>query len=606
MANTALNLVSLDFNGVKNNLINFLSSQEAFKDYNFNGSNISVLLDLLAYNTNLNAFYLNMMASEMFLDSAQLRASVVSRAKELNYTPRSYKSSKAYVNIQFPQANLSVLELPAGTQFSGKNANGSYTFTSNTSVFTYPSGGYFNVNNYIIYEGVNVTDSFTVDNGIEGQQFILSNLNVDTDTLNVTVLENNGTDIIQYNQATSLFGLSNTSPAFFVQSIADTSYEIVFGDGTFGRLPQNGSTILATYRITSGTDGNGCTNFVINTNLGPINGLTSALSYTLTTANASFNGANSESIESIRFNAPRHFQTQERAVTSNDYKTLILQNFTDIKSVHVYGGEDASDGVNYGKVFISPVTYSGFNLSDAEKYDIASYLSDKSVLGITPTLIDPDYLYLMVNAKVKYDSLVTTKSPNDIIAVVTTAIQNYNETNLIDFNITFSLSRFEAAINDADASILTNETKIHLRKDVAPIPYEPITITVDFNNQIIPGSIYSSQFNTGISTFIYTDYNPNVNSFTIQQNNDGSVNITNSKSVIYLKDIINNSYTSAGTIDYNTGIISLNTITISQTAINNYIIQFFASPYNSDILAKNNNVLEIDIENGVTVSATAA
>ena len=498
------------------------------------------------------------------------------------------------------------LEIPAGTQFSGKNANGSFTFTSNTSVFSYPSGGYFTVNNYVIYEGTTINDSFVVDYGIEGQQFILSNLNIDTDTLSVAVLENNGANTIQYNQATSLFGLNNTSPAFFVQAIADTSYEIVFGDGVFGRKPQDGSTILASYRITNGTDGNGCTNFVINTNLGPINGLTSALSYTLSTANASFNGANSESIESIRFNAPRYYQTQERAVTTNDYKTLILQNFTDVKTVNVYGGENITGSVNYGKIFISPVTYSGFNLSDAEKNEISLYLSDKSVLGITPILIDPDYLYLVINTNVKYDSMVTTLSPNDIQALVTTAIQNYNEANLIDFNITFSLSRFEATINNADASILTNESKVLLRKDVAPIPYQPITITVDFNNQIVPGSIYSTQFNTGTSTYIYTDYNPNINSFTIQQNSDGSVNISNSKAVIYLKDVINNSYISAGTIDYDNGILSLKTITISETATENYIIKFFASPYHADISSKQNNVLEIDIENGVTVTATAA
>lgn len=602
MANTALNLVSLDFDSIKNNLINFLSSQETFKDYNFNGSSISVLLDVLAYNTSLNAFYLNMMASEMFLDSAQLRASVVSRAKELNYTPRSYKSSKAIVNIKFPQSNLSVLEIPSGTAFTGKNANGSYTFVSNTAVFSYPSGGYFTVNNYPIYEGVTFTDTFTVDYGIEGQQFILTNTTVDTDTLTVTVLENNGANNIAYSSASSLFGVNSNSAVYFIQAIADTSYEIVFGDNVFGRTPQDGAIILVSYRTTSGTDGDGCTNFVINTNLGPINGLSTSLNYTLTTANSSYGSANSESIESIRYNAPRAYQTQERAVTANDFKTMILQNYTDVKAVNVYGGEEDTTAVSYGKVFISPVTYSGFNLSDAEQSDITTYITDRCTIGITPVVINPDYLYIITNTTVKYDSRSTTNTPIQIQALVTTAIQNFNNNNLIDFNITFYASEFDQEVTQADPSIISSQTKLLLRKDISPVFYEPTQITLKYYNALVPGSLNSTQFNSGTSTYIYTDYNPNVNSFTIQPNSDGTVSINNSKNIVYLKDIINNSYTNAGTINYQTGTIILNTVTVTAAAADNYYIQFFVEPNNFDVSTQQNSVLEIDLEAGVTVT----
>lgn len=605
MANTALNLVTLDFDTVKNNLKNFLKSQDVFKDYDFEGSNINVLLDLLAYNTNLNAFYLNMMASEMFLDSAQLRASVVSRAKELNYTPRSYKSSKALVNMQFAQSGLSVLEIPAGTTFTGKNANGSYTFVSNTSVFSYPSSGYFTVNNYPIYEGTSVVDSFTMNYGIEGQQFVLTNINVDTDTIIVTVLENNGANTIQYTEASSLFGLDANSAVFFVQGLADTSYELVFGDNNFGRKPQDGAIILATYRISNGTDGNGCTNFTINTNLGTVNGLSSALSYTLTAANSSYNGSNSESIESIRYNAPRHYQTQERAVTTNDFKTIVLQNYTDVKAVNVYGGETVTGSVNYGKVYISPVTQSGFNLSDAEKNDIIYFLKNKCTLGITPVIVDPDYLYILVNVNVSYDPNVTNKTPNDIEAIVTAAIQQYNSQNLIDFDTTFSLSRFESAINNSDDSILSNQTKTTLRKDVTPLLNEPVTISLDFHNALIPGSIITSQFNSETSTYVYTDYNPNLNTFVIQQADHSPVVIINTKPVIYLKDVINNSFVEAGTIDYDNGIIKLKTINVLSIPNQMYSIQFSATPLNQDIKTKQNDVIEIDIETGVNVTVTA-
>jgi len=606
MANTALNLVTLDFDTVKNNLKNFLKSQDIFKDYDFEGSNINVLLDLLAYNTNLNAFYLNMMASEMFLDSAQLRASVVSRAKELNYTPRSYKSSKALVNMQFAQSGLSVLEIPAGTTFTGKNANGSYTFVSNTSVFSYPSSGYFTVNNYPIYEGTSVVDSFTMNYGIEGQQFVLTNTNVDTDTIIVSVLENNGANTIQYTEASSLFGLDANSAVFFIQGLADTSYELVFGDNNFGRKPQDGAIILATYRISNGTDGNGCTNFTINTNLGTVNGLSSALSYTLTTANSSYNGSNSESIESIRYNAPRHYQTQERAVTTNDFKTIVLQNYTDVKAVNVYGGETVTGSVNYGKVYISPVTQSGFNLSDSEKNDIIYFLKNKCTLGITPVIVDPDYLYILVNVNVSYDPNVTNKTPSDIEAVVTAAIQQYNSQNLIDFDTTFSLSRFESAINNSDDSILSNQTKTTLRKDVTPLLNEPVTISLDFHNALIPGSIVTSQFNSETSTYVYTDYNPNLNTFTIEQGIETPVVIINTKPVIYLKDVINNSFVEAGTIDYDNGIIKLKTINVLSIPNEMYSIQFSATPLNQDIKTKQNDVIEIDIETGVNVTVTAS
>mgnify|MGYP003344828100 FL=1 len=276
MANSSISLVSLDFDDLKNSLKTFLQSQSQFTDYNFDGSSISVLLDLLSYNSYLNAFYLNMVMSESFLDSAQLRGSVVSRAKELNYTPRSYKSSKATVSLQLNQGGLTSLTIPSGIQFNGKNANAAYTFTTNNSVVVYPSGGYFTAN-LDIYEGTYVNDVYVVDNTIQNQRFILSNQNVDTDTIIVLATENSGQTITTFTQALSLYGLNSTSNVYFLQAVNDSSYELVFGDGVFGRAPLNGAIIGATYRVSNGTDADGSTNFNL-TDILPVSGTVTTIS----------------------------------------------------------------------------------------------------------------------------------------------------------------------------------------------------------------------------------------------------------------------------------------------------------------------------------------
>ena len=602
MANTSLNLVSLDFDTIKANLINYLSSQPTFQDYNFAGSNLNVLIDLLSYNTSLNAFYLNMIASEMFLDSAQLRSSVVSRAKELNYTPRSYKSSTAIVNAVFPQPNppLSIFNIPAGTSFSGKNANGSYTFTTDNNIYLYPSNNQCQAN-LQIYEGSYATDSFVMNYGIEGQQFILSNMNVDTSTISVVSVENNGANNIQYQHASSLFNVSNTSPVFFVQAVSDTSWEIVFGDNAFGRTPLDGSTILATYRMTSGTDGNGCSNFSINTNLGPANGLSTAPNYTLTVLANSYNGSNAESIESIRYNAPRAYQVQERAITTRDYETLVLQNYADAAAAHAFGGETVSGSVDYGKVYVAVMSQSGVPFSGIEKLDIQTFLSDKCTIGITPIVIDPDYLYLEITSSATFDSNATTNSIVDIETSISNAIQTFNNANLIGFNKVFSLSRLEEAINGAESSISSNQTTTIMRKDIVPSLNTPTSINISYGNPIVAGSFSSTVFVSENRQYMYTDYNPNNNTFTLVQNSGGGVSVVNSTNTVYLQDVTNPSaqnYTAIGTIDYSMGTISLSQITITGLGdTQSPSIQFTATPAEQDISVNGNVVVQIDLSN---------
>ena len=256
MANSYLNLTSLDFDAYKNNLKSYLKSQSTFVDYDFEGSNMNVLLSVLSYNTYLNAFYLNMVGSESFLDTAQLRDSVVSRAKELNYTPQSYKSPKALIDVSFTDISNSItnrFEIPKGAQFSGSNANGSYSFVTDRPHILKSDNNIFTVQGLEIYQGQYINETFIVDDSIKRQQFVLSNYNVDTDSIAVTISENGGVSTIDYQQAQSLFGVKPDSTVYFIQAFQD-KYEIVFGDGFFGRRPLNNSTILVTYRITEGTN----------------------------------------------------------------------------------------------------------------------------------------------------------------------------------------------------------------------------------------------------------------------------------------------------------------------------------------------------------------
>jgi hypothetical protein len=367
MANNSISLVNLDFDTLKANLKTYLKSQSQFSDYDFDGSNMSVLLDILTYNTHLNAFYTNMAISEAFLDSAQLRNSVISRAKELNYVPRSTKSSEAEINIQFPQSNLSVFSIPAGSKFTGKSGNGTFTFTTDRAHVLYPTGGMFSAN-ISIYEGIYVSDAFVIDSSVEGQRFIMTNDNIDTDSLTVLVSENNGLTNTDFIAAENLYGLGANSSVYFLQATEDTKYEVIFGDGVFGRRPLNSAVIYTTYRTCSGSDADGTTNFTLDDNLGPINGLGSFINPTITVINSGSGGSNAESIDSIRYSAPRHFQTQNRAVTTSDFKNLVLNNFADVKAVNVFGGELVTESVQYGKVFVTPVTFSGAPLSSIQKH----------------------------------------------------------------------------------------------------------------------------------------------------------------------------------------------------------------------------------------------
>lgn len=596
-ANNSISLVSLDFDTLKSQLKTYLKSQSQFSDYDFDGSNMSVLLDILTYNSHLNAFYLNMVASEMFLDSAQLRNSVISIAKSLNYTPRSTKSARALLNLQFAQSGLQSFSIPEGTRFTGKNSRGSYQFVTSESMVLYPANGFFTASNVEVYEGTLTTDVFVVNYALEGQRFILTNEAIDTDSLVVIVSEDNGQTNTTYKKSEQIYNVSANTTAYFVQATEDTRYEVVFGDGVLGKRPKDGSLVTCTYRNTNGSDGNEATNFILNDNLGSINGYGSAIIPTITVVSAGFGGGEAETIEEIRYRAPRYYQTQERAITTNDFQTMVTQQFQYIKNVYVYGGEQ-NGTFQFGQVFITPVTFTGEMLSQAEKDEVQAFLKPKTTIGITPVVVDPDYLYIGVECEVSYIAANTTLSATDIASKVKTSIQNYNTTQLTDFNIEFKTSRFEAAIDASDPSISSNDTNILMRKKFKAEPLQRTFPSVSYRNKIVPGTITSSTFVAGGRSYQYTDYNPNNNTFVVTQTDNDAV-ITNSTNVVYIKDITSPdlvSYQSAGTVDYATGTILMNSIT--PTSLNGLDgINFFARPLSENVTASKNDVISIDPDN---------
>lgn len=600
-ANSSISLVSLDFDTIKSNLKTYLKNQPQFMDYDFDGSNMSVLLDVLSYNTYLNSFYLNMAVSEAFLDSAQLRNSVVSRAKELNYIPMSNRSSRAIIQMYFQSSiQASIVVIPAQTKFSAENANGSYTFVTDTARTLYPSGNFFTITDLSLYEGSYLTDTFAVDYSADNQRFLLTNPTIDTDSIIVSVTENLSATPTSFILADNLYDVGANSNVFFLQGAEDSKYEVVFGDGVFGRRPLDTSIVQVEYRSTAGSDGNGATNFTMDDNLQLTNN-------TITVITSAYGGGNSESIASIKYNAPRHYQTQDRAVTANDFKTLVLSQYPDIKNVHVFGGETLSGTVQFGKAFIAPVTYSGYALSDSEKTEVQTYLLSKCTIGINPVMIDPNFLYLLTTVLVKYNAASTISSPETIASTVSEAIKEYNSTYLTDFNTTFKFSRLEAAINDSDASISSNELKVALRKDLNPDLNSPFYPDVSFFNQVIPGSIYSSTFLSGGREYRYTDYNPNNNTFQVTQSDVGAVILTNSVNTIYLKDVTvvgYETYTPAGSIDYSTGTLALGQITIT-SLLTASKLSFYSRPANQDVNARLNDVILIDDEAGINVTVTA-
>lgn len=588
-ANSSLILSNLDFDTLKNTLKQYMRSQDKFNDYDFDGSNMNVLLDLLAYNTYHNAFYLNMIGNEMFMDTAVIRDSVVSHAKELNYVPRSFKSAEANVSITINSTDASKrsITMPKGTSFTSRFGQQNFTFTTGENIvisdvqINANDTVTFTGNNISLYEGYYVTDTFTfrADNG---QQFQLTNKNVDTSSISVTVIEDVGATTLTYTRASSLFDLASTSQVFFVQGAESDSYEIVFGDGVTGRRPKDNSIIVVEYRISNGQLPNGCDNFYPDSTIGGESNID-------ITVNAKASGGSvSESIESIKYNAPRHFTTQERAITAEDYENLLKINFPEINAVAAYGGENLNPP-QFGKVFVAVDLNEVDGLPESKRNEYYRFLKPRSPVSIDPIFVDPEYTYINIISSIKYNINTTRLTADDVNTLAKSAILQYAATELNNFNRVFRYSKLVSAIDTSQTSIVSNETQFRLIKVYNPtIVGASETFDVKFNLELdkTPSQVFgantlqSSRFTyiTGQKAYIKDDGN-------------GIIAVHSVVSDLKITDI--------GTINYETGLVQIANFAI--IAFENAGIKFYAVPRFKDVTTLNNVILNI-IEEDVVLT----
>jgi hypothetical protein len=576
MANTPI--TELDFLTVKNQLKDYLKNQDRFKDYNFEGSNMSVLLDVLAYNTFQNNYYTNMAINEMFLDSAVLENSVVSHAKELNYLPRSAKSSKAIVRISFQEtSSAETILIPKNTRFSSNFGGSSYTFVSDKNYLARRTEGNTFVSEEItIYEGTVLT-GFDKEGFFGGTsdtfRCVLNNDSIDTDSIEVFLND----ETIQYSYAPNIFGVGPNDTVFYVEPYFDNKYAVVFGRNIFGNQPNENDDIKISYRICSASEPNGASRFS-----------TSFRSNTIVqTIRPALGGASRETLESIKFFAPKSIQIQERAVTANDYKILLKQQFQEIESISVYGGDEL-EPPQFGRVAVSINLRDGEILTETTKNIYRDFIRDKSSLAIQTVFIEPEFLYGSLEVTVNFSKRFSGKTTSQIENLIRAEIQKYSKDNLNDFGTTLRVSKLTALIDSIDPGVLSNAI---IAKPI--IEYKPRLFAIEnpafnFGSRLIKP--YPFQSERG-----FADYKPAVSSSVfnyqgicaiIQDDGNGNIQIVNSD--ISNRTVIN---PSIGTIDYDNGLIKL--IGFSVQAFVPPAIKIKGNTASIDIKSPKNRILSI-------------
>jgi len=501
MANARLQITDLDFDQIKNNLKSYLQQQSQFTDYDFEGSSLGVLLDILAYNTHYNAYYLNMVANEAFLDTAMLRDSVVSHAKTLNYIPYSYSAPRAIttITVETNDTTPGTLTLSRGQTFSSNLIdNMSYNFTTLQDYTVTKSNTQFVFENVSLYEGrlVNYNFSFT-RNSNPKSIFQLPDNNIDTNTLYVTVTDNVGNTATQvYNHVSDVLDVDPTTNAYFIQEARNGNYEIYFGDGVIAKQLVDGSTVSVSYLITNGTTANKANGFVPD---GPI-GIYSIVDVVVNDIAAG--GAIREPVDSVKYSAAAQYATQNRLVTFKDYETYIRSKYPSIDSLSVWGGETDIPPV-YGKVYISLKPKTNYFISETEKQRIITdIINPKSIVAVQSEIRDPEYLYLIVETSVQYDPKKTTLKEDAIKTNIRNSILSYRDTNLNRFGASFVLSKLQEAVDTTDTnSIIGSEATVRVQRRFEPNIGNSASYTVKFNVPIHRGTITNKLKSTEFDVF---------------------------------------------------------------------------------------------------------
>jgi hypothetical protein len=471
-ANTALRVSELDFGSIKENLKNYLRGQSEFQDFDFEGSGMSVLLDILAYNTHYQGYYLNMVANEMFLDTAQLRSSIISHAKMINYTPMSKKAAKAIIDVKVTPSNVedkttNVLSLPRYKRFLGADVDGhNYVFVTLTANVAPKVANTFTFSNVSIYQGDVVTRQYTMTPTNTKRMFSLPSANIDTSTLTVTVQESSSnTFTSEYFYVDDITKITANSEVYFIEEGPSQDYILYFGDGVIGKQPKVGSIITTTYIDTIGTRGNSISKFVSSGAIGSYSDNVRVSVYT-----GSFGGRDKETIEQVKFRAPYYYTTQNRAVTTGDYAALLSKDYQNIDAVAVWGGEE-NDPPVYGKVYISIKTKNRYYLTNIEKEDIKNkIIKDRNVLTVTPEIVDPDYTFILINGTVYYNQALTTASVELLRQYCNMAVADYEAAELNRFDSTFRKSKLQQYIEGSEKSITGSDIKFFLQKRVVLDP----------------------------------------------------------------------------------------------------------------------------------------
>lgn len=576
IANTAISVASLDTDDIKSNLRNFLQGQSQFQGYNFDGPALSVLIELLAYNTYLNAFYANMSFSEEFNDSGVMRASVVSRAKELGYTPWSAQSAVAKISVRvIAQDAPAFINVERGTKFGCSLDGNEYRFViaEDTSVIPDDNGNY--IGELVIYEGEMITDTYVV-NDLESLTYVLANENADTRSIVVTVYDSEtSTQKTTWDLAKdNLLDINRSSKVFYLQENMDGLYEVYFGDGVLGKKPSIGNKIVISYRTCNTTAPNGIAKFNRIDNIGGYS------DYSITTVESATGGAEREDIESIRFNAPKHFARQNRTVIAADHQGAVKAMHPDVEAITAWGGED-NDPPIYGKVYLSVKPKNGFSFTQTRKLAIQRSLDELAVMGIDPVVVDPTFLYVVLDIDIRFDPKSTSYNSASIRQIVAKTVSDYETSRLSSFERKYRNSKLGAVVDNADPSIRSSNLRFVVQKRFLPILNDLYSYTLAFNTPLRHphDGYYGCVTSTGFRLPAYAQ--------TLFIDDDGY-----GKLRAYYKSGDNNIYvTDVGTVDYYSGRLDIKSF--NPVSIDGSELKINVQPRDSDIIPVRNQIILI-------------
>jgi len=577
MATNKINISELDFDNIKSNLKEYLQGQDQFTDYDFDGSAINVLLDILAYNTHYNAMYTNLAINEMFLDSASKRDSVVSIANNYGYLPTSRTCATANIGMTVAIGNSTsnTLSIAKSTPFTSTVNGVDYNFYTMNENVGISNGVNFVFSTFPIYEGTPVTEKFTI---FTDTVIVLQNLNIDTNTIKVTVQDvASSFTSSTYSHSEKIIGLVPTSKVYFIKEIEGGKYQIYFGKDNLGEEPAVGSVVTIEYMVTNGSNGNGIALFTYA-------GSNLPNTPVVTVSSIASNGRDAETTDEIKYNVSHKYRTQDRAVTASDYIDIIQTAYPNIDSINCWGGESMSPPI-YGKIYISIKPQTSLFLTSSEKnYITESIIAPKSMLGISPVLLDPVYTTVDLDTTVYYNPNLTNKSSTQIVELVRQSIVNYNDTVLQKFDGVLRYSRLIRTIDDADNSIINNITTIKLRRIVDVVFNTSIKYTVSISNQIASSGVPEEAVMTNAFYVDATD-----TKYYIDDDAVGNLRLFYYNPQNYSKVFTN---LKIGTVNYLTGLIVVNNLFVTGVAESD--LQFIIKPQSNDIISKHNEIVDIN------------